>query len=107
MYTHYIHPDTSWVGVKHQLAYLLLTSTARDGGLKLQALTGEHRSAIVNRLADLLLERKSDIIAANQQDVSAAYSQGRASGIGDGLLPRFGQFPTQHFGHLLWRKLYQ
>ena len=56
--------------------YWFLTPTARDGGSKLQALTGEHRSAIVNRLADLLLERKSDIIAANQQDVSAAYSQG-------------------------------
>nr|KAG5708389.1 hypothetical protein BaRGS_034420 [Batillaria attramentaria] len=49
---------------------------ARDGGLKLQALTGEHRAAVVDRLADLLLERKADIISANQQDVSAAYSQG-------------------------------
>lgn len=49
---------------------------ARDGSSKLQALTGEHRSAIVNRLADLLLERKADIIAANQQDVSAAYGEG-------------------------------
>ena len=65
---------------------LFLTATARDGGRKLQALTGEHRSAIVNRLADLLLERKSDIIAANQQDVSAAYSRGRLWGCGYTLL---------------------
>ncbi|KAK7109297.1 delta-1-pyrroline-5-carboxylate synthase-like isoform X2 [Littorina saxatilis] len=49
---------------------------ARDGGRQLQSLTGEHRSAIVNKLADLLLERKSDIIAANQKDVSEAYNQG-------------------------------
>lgn len=49
---------------------------ARDGGMQLQALTGEHRSAIVNRLADLLLERKADILAANQQDIGDAYSQG-------------------------------
>ncbi|XP_076460772.1 delta-1-pyrroline-5-carboxylate synthase-like isoform X2 [Babylonia areolata] len=49
---------------------------ARDGGLQLQALSGEHRSAIVNRLADLLLERKNDILDANQLDVSNAYSEG-------------------------------
>ncbi|KAL8622653.1 hypothetical protein ACOMHN_009287 [Nucella lapillus] len=49
---------------------------ARDGGLQLQALTGEHRSAIVNRLADLLQNRKHDILEANQMDVSNAYSEG-------------------------------
>lgn len=53
---------------------------ARDGGQKLQALTGEHRAAVVQRLADLLLERKADIIAANQQDVTAAYNKGMSQG---------------------------
>ena len=56
-----------------------LIFSAREGGLRLQSLTGEYRSAIVNRLADLLIERKADIIAANQQDVSEAYSKGNVS----------------------------
>lgn len=50
--------------------------TAREGSRQLQALTGEHRSAIVNRLADLLIEKKADILAANQQDINQAYNQG-------------------------------
>ncbi|PVD29945.1 hypothetical protein C0Q70_09206 [Pomacea canaliculata] len=49
---------------------------AREGSRQLQALTGEHRSAIVNRLADLLIEKKADILAANQQDINQAYNQG-------------------------------
>ena len=49
---------------------------AREGSRKLQALSGMHRTAIVNRLADLLLERQSDILAANQQDVQEAFAEG-------------------------------
>ena len=49
---------------------------AREGSRKLQALSGMHRTAIVNRLADLLLERKEDILAANQQDVQEAFAEG-------------------------------
>lgn len=54
----------------------LQAKLARDGSRSLQALSGQHRTAIVNRLADLLLERKSDILAANQQDVQEAFSTG-------------------------------
>ncbi|XP_059139630.1 delta-1-pyrroline-5-carboxylate synthase-like isoform X2 [Physella acuta] len=49
---------------------------AREGSRSLQALSGMHRTAIVNKLADLLLERKSDILAANQQDVQEAFASG-------------------------------
>ena len=54
-----------------------MLATARDGGSKLQALTGEQRSAIVNKLADLLIDHKSSIIAANKKDINAAYDQGK------------------------------
>ncbi|XP_046563781.1 LOW QUALITY PROTEIN: delta-1-pyrroline-5-carboxylate synthase-like [Haliotis rubra] len=52
---------------------------ARDGSRKLQALTSGQRAAIVNRLADLLMEKKVDILQANQVDVRKAYSAGLAS----------------------------
>ncbi|XP_005089398.1 delta-1-pyrroline-5-carboxylate synthase isoform X2 [Aplysia californica] len=54
----------------------LQAKNAREGGRCLQALTGVHRTAIVNRLADLLLERKSEILQANQQDVQQAFAAG-------------------------------
>ncbi|BFZ02144.1 hypothetical protein BsWGS_05182 [Bradybaena similaris] len=49
---------------------------ARDGSKILQSLSGSQRAAIINKLADLLLERKSDILAANQHDVQAAFASG-------------------------------
>ena len=33
--------------------------------------------AIINRLADLLIERKSDILAANQKDLRLGHKNGR------------------------------
>ncbi|GFO23858.1 delta-1-pyrroline-5-carboxylate synthase [Plakobranchus ocellatus] len=54
----------------------LQAKKAREGSRKLQALSGMHRAAIVNRLADLLLERQADILAANQQDVQEAFAEG-------------------------------
>lgn len=54
----------------------LQAKQAREGSRKLQALSGMHRTAIVNRLADLLLERQQDILAANQQDIQEAFAEG-------------------------------
>ncbi|KAK7010999.1 delta-1-pyrroline-5-carboxylate synthase-like isoform X3 [Biomphalaria glabrata] len=54
----------------------LQAKLAREGSRKLQALSGIHRAAIVNKLADLLLERKSEILAANQLDVQEAFGSG-------------------------------
>lgn len=59
-----------------KLTIILLFYSAREGSRSLQALSGMHRTAIVNKLADLLLERKSDILAANQQDVQEAFASG-------------------------------
>lgn len=49
---------------------------AREGSRALQALTGEQRAAIINKLADLLLTRQTDILKANQIDVDKAYTDG-------------------------------
>ena len=42
----------------------------------MQTLTGDHRAAIVNRLADLLIEKKVEILAANQKDIQAGFAAG-------------------------------
>ncbi|XP_076466536.1 delta-1-pyrroline-5-carboxylate synthase-like isoform X2 [Babylonia areolata] len=49
---------------------------ARAGGQKLQTLTAEDRSAVINRLADLVLERKAAIAGANQIDLDYARNTG-------------------------------
>ncbi|CAG2224581.1 ALDH18A1 [Mytilus edulis] len=49
---------------------------AREGSRALQALTGEQRAVIINKLADLLLTRQTDILKANQIDVDKAYTDG-------------------------------
>ena len=49
---------------------------AREGSRALQALTGEQRAIIINRLADSLIERQKDILDANQMDVEKAYTDG-------------------------------
>jgi len=49
---------------------------AREGGRYLSSLTGMHRTAIVNRLADLLLERKTDILTENQKDIQKCFAAG-------------------------------
>ncbi|KAL8594117.1 hypothetical protein ACOMHN_000828 [Nucella lapillus] len=49
---------------------------AREGGRKIQALTSEERSAVVNRLADLLVEHKASITSANQLDLDGARDRG-------------------------------
>ncbi|CAG2224582.1 ALDH18A1 [Mytilus edulis] len=48
----------------------------REGSRALQALTGEQRAIIINKLADLLLTRQTDILKANQIDVDKAYTDG-------------------------------
>lgn len=50
--------------------------SAREGSRALQALTGEQRAVIINKLADLLLTRQTDILKANQIDVDKAYTDG-------------------------------
>jgi len=50
--------------------------SAREGSRALQALTGEQRAIIINRLADSLIERQKDILDANQMDVEKAYTDG-------------------------------
>ena len=55
----------------------LLYFSARKGSHQLQALKPEARMAIINRLADLLIERKSDILAANQKDLRLGHKNGR------------------------------
>lgn len=49
---------------------------ARDGSKILQSLSGSQRAAVVNRLADLLIQRKTEILAANQQDIQEAFASG-------------------------------
>lgn len=49
---------------------------AREGSRLLQAVAPSQRVAIINRLADLLLERTQDILAANRLDVSLAEEKG-------------------------------
>ncbi|XP_033757344.1 delta-1-pyrroline-5-carboxylate synthase-like isoform X2 [Pecten maximus] len=49
---------------------------AREGSRQLQAIAPSQRTAIINRLADLLLERTQDVLAANRLDVSLAEEKG-------------------------------
>ncbi|EGD76772.1 aldehyde dehydrogenase 18 family [Salpingoeca rosetta] len=56
----------------------------RSGGRKLSQLPADQRRAIIERLADLLLERESEIMKANQRDIKAAV----ASKTSDALVAR-------------------
>lgn len=49
---------------------------ARDASRQLQALKPEHRSEIIYKLGNLLLERRTDILIANRKDVEKARMEG-------------------------------
>lgn len=49
-----------------------VASDTRRAGRNLAVMPAAHRSDIVNRLADLLIERQDDILRANHKDISAA-----------------------------------
>ena len=51
--------------------------TAREGGRALQSLQPSERAAIIDHLADSLIDRQSDILAANQLDLEDARTSGR------------------------------
>ena len=50
--------------------------SAREGGRVLQCLQPSERAAIIERLADSLLDHEADILAANKLDLEAARSAG-------------------------------
>lgn len=65
-----IHPSI------HPLVQLEYLFAAREGSRQLQALKPEARMAIIDKLADLLINRKADILAANKKDLHHGYKNG-------------------------------
>ena len=50
----------------------LLAKNAQKASKALRTLPGEKRSAVLNRVAQILRDRKPEILAANKQDLEAA-----------------------------------
>lgn len=53
-----------------------MTSSGRDSGRLLSALTNKERAAIVRNMAGLLLSREQDIVEANRLDIKNAQASG-------------------------------
>lgn len=62
-----------------------LAASVRDAQRRLGAASGERRSAVLRRLADLLVERTDTILAANGEDLAAARDEGLAGPLLDRL----------------------